>query len=71
MTNDAQQIRIGDSVTYRAMSLRNYVGTLEALGRTPRGGDCWVQWNRPLPGRSEECLMNLRTRHITTGGTTP
>jgi hypothetical protein len=69
MTNDAKQRRIGDSVTYRDSNLRDYVGTLEALGRTPRGGDCWVQWHRPLPGRSEECLANLCARHITTGGT--
>jgi hypothetical protein len=56
-------IQIGTKVGYDAIPhLMNYKGIVVSLGRTPHGGDCVVDWyaGYPTPGKSEECLSNLR-----------
>lgn len=53
------QFQVGQRVRYKDMNLWDHVGRITAIGRTPRGGDCTVEWAR-LPGIScEECLCNL------------
>ena len=50
---------VGTPVTYRDINLQAYRGTIIALGTQPRGGDCLVQWHKPLEVRAEQCTCNL------------
>jgi hypothetical protein len=54
-------INVGDRVGYACVpSLMQYKGMVRALGPTPRGGDCTVEWLTPNHVTSEECLSTLR-----------
>ena len=54
-------IHIYAHVTYRDINLQRYRGILRAIGHTPHGGNCTVQWTVPLPVAGEECMDNLIT----------
>jgi hypothetical protein len=58
MTQD--EAHIGDQVGYRDINLQGYRGVIVRLGRPPHGGECVVQWHRPLDVRGDACLAHLR-----------
>ena len=53
-------LQIGEAVTYKDINLFWYRGILKTIGRTPKGGDCTVEWYYPLQVISEECLFNIQ-----------
>lgn len=52
-------MQVGDKVTYRDINLYRHIGTIISIEHTPRGGDCYVQW-QGNNSKSEECLANLK-----------
>ena len=54
-----ESLHIGDHVRYNDINLMNYHGILRTLGRTPRGGDCTVEWYNPNQVTGEACLSDL------------
>jgi hypothetical protein len=50
-------IVVGSQVRYRDANLPG-IGVVVSVGRTPRGGDCVVEWLR-FAVKSEECFSNL------------
>lgn len=54
-----QDIKVGDSITYRTPSLWGYKGEVIKIERTPNGGDCLIRWRGNMFD-SEEMISNLR-----------
>ena len=52
-------MKVGDKVRYKDINLWDYRGVVTGVGRTERGGDCTVRWNRHPMIDAEECQFNL------------
>ena len=54
-------MKINAKVTYKNINLRDYRGTLIAVGPTPYEGNCTVRWTRPMDVTGAQCMDNLTT----------